>query len=117
MLGILVSLGVVYSTIDPAAHKWMPQCPVHLLTGWQCPGCGMQRFLHALLHGRVLEAVRYNYWLVLALPYAAVLLTAWLLPDGLTKEKLRCRTENRWAVWFYIVSFFIWFAVRNILHI
>lgn len=117
MLGVLAALGIVYASVDPAAHQWMPRCVVHELTGLSCPGCGFQRFLHALLHGRVGEAVAYNYWLVAVLPYALALVVAWLWPDGRTKDRMRSVLENRWLVYAYIVSFFAWFLVRNALHI
>ncbi len=35
-------------------------CPFRNLTGLPCPGCGMSRAFHHVLHGRIVEAVRMN---------------------------------------------------------
>ena len=45
---------------DPSTAGFFPVCPLFALTGLACPGCGMTRGLHALLHGDVLTALDYN---------------------------------------------------------
>ncbi|HVE58611.1 MAG TPA: DUF2752 domain-containing protein [Pyrinomonadaceae bacterium] len=45
---------------NPATAGFFPVCPLFKLTGIACPGCGMTRGLHALLHGDVLGALGYN---------------------------------------------------------
>ncbi len=45
---------------DPAHGAGYFPCTFHKLTGLYCPGCGGQRALHALLHGRIMEALRLN---------------------------------------------------------
>lgn len=42
--------------------------PFKLLTGYDCPGCGSQRALHALLHGDI-NAFAYNPLFIIAIPY------------------------------------------------
>ncbi len=44
-------------------------CPVYLLTGFYCPGCGASRALRSLLHLQFYQAFRYNPALVLLLPF------------------------------------------------
>ena len=68
-LGLGAALAAVYFALDPARYPF-PRCPFHLLTGLYCPGCGSQRALHALLHGRVGQAAGLN---LLAVAYAPVL--------------------------------------------
>lgn len=55
---------------DPSSVP-APKCIFKALTGWDCPGCGSQRAIHALLHGRIVEAWRFNAALLLALPLCA----------------------------------------------
>src|SRR5690606_39629670 len=38
---------------DPTKTHFLPVCPMLSLTGFACPGCGMTRGMHALLHGDV----------------------------------------------------------------
>jgi len=65
----LVAVVVVYGTFDPATHPF-PKCFFKLVTGWDCPGCGSQRALHALLMGRVGEAWAFNPYVFFAVPAA-----------------------------------------------
>lgn len=102
---------------DPKMYELAPKCPFKLLTGLNCPSCGIQRFLHAMLHGRPSEAIQYNYYLAYSLPYAFLLVAGWLLPTGKLKTNLVRIAENRYVVWFYVITFFIWFFVRNLLKI
>ena len=68
-LGLLagLALAVLYFRLDPARYPF-PRCPVHWLTGLHCPGCGTQRALHALLHGRIEQAVSYNLLAAICAP-------------------------------------------------
>ena len=113
---IVVGLTVLYF-FDPMHNVWMPKCPFKLLTGLQCPGCGGQRAVYALLHGHFSEALRYNYFLVYAGPYALLFVVQRWLLDGRAKEWLGNIIENKYFVRFYIVSFIAWMVVRNILGI
>lgn len=65
LLGVL-GLAVVF-WFDPARAPFFPGCAFHRLTGWNCPGCGATRGLHALLHGRLTEAFHDNALLLAAL--------------------------------------------------
>ena len=103
--------------VDPSAAKFAPKCPVKLLTGLSCPACGIQRFLHAMLHGEPIRAIRYNYYLIYSLPYALLFVAEWAMPSGKRRERLAAVIENKYVVWFYVVTFFIWMAVRNIMGI
>jgi hypothetical protein len=52
-------------------------CPFHAATGLRCPGCGSQRALEALLHGRIGQAWSLNAALFSAPPLIAA--HAWVL--------------------------------------
>ena len=53
-------IAFVAGYFDPSTAGFFPVCPLFALTGLACPGCGMTRGLHALLHGDVLTALDYN---------------------------------------------------------
>jgi hypothetical protein len=103
--------------VDPAESVWMPKCPFKLLTGLQCPGCGGQRAVHALLHGDVVGALRYNWFLIYAAPYLLLLIVERFFLRGDWQQKVQCFAENRHVVMFYVVSYCVWLVARNILHI
>ena len=88
-----------------------------MLTGWDCPGCGIQRAIHALFHGHFIEAISYNYYLAYSLPYALSFVVVWVAPGYGWSQKLRNFIQDRRVVYFYIITYFIWLFVRNILHI
>ena len=67
--------------VDPARGGY-PQCLLYNATGYYCAGCGATRACHALLHGRVLEALHDNALFVALLPLVLLLAlrtatTAW----------------------------------------
>lgn len=76
---LILAGGVLYFLFNPVQYTFFPECPFHAFTGWYCPGCGSQRALHALLHGRLIEAAGFNLLTVMLLPfvlYSAVVWTA-----------------------------------------
>ena len=116
VVGAVAVVAALYA-VDPSSAWWAPKCPFWVLTGLSCPACGIQRFAHALMHGHVAEALRYNYYLVYALPYAALFALEWLMPPCAARDRLARIIENRYAVGFYVATFLIWFVVRNLLGI
>lgn len=80
LLGVTAAgLAALVFFFDPATHHFYPVCQFHRLTGLNCPGCGMTRALHALLHGEVAVALHDNALLVcglIALPARGLWLAA-----------------------------------------
>lgn len=83
----LAALGVV-AAVDPGApgNPYLP-CPFQLLLGLDCPGCGMTRATHALLHGDVVTALDHNAlsvaaWLVALAAWSAWAVRAWREPGA-----------------------------------
>jgi hypothetical protein len=75
-LAVSTAVGVLVAAalwmFNPAEAGFFWRCPFNALTGWYCPGCGGQRALHLLLHGRFLEALHLNALAVLVFaPVAA----------------------------------------------
>ena len=56
---IVLGAGIVWY-FDPTQNAIFPACPLYKTTGFACPGCGLTRGLHALLHGDVLTALDFN---------------------------------------------------------
>ena len=78
VLGLAVAsvLLALYAVFDPSEAVWMPKCPFHLLTGLDCPGCGSQRALHALLHGDLSGALTHNALMLVMLPLIGLIALA-----------------------------------------
>ena len=106
---------VILCRFDPAEYPLFPRCLFRHLTGLSCPGCGMQRFVHALAQGHPLEAAAYNYFLVLLFPYVALLLLERLVLRGSMQQRLRAIVEGRTATTVLAISIPLWFVVRNLL--
>ena len=92
--------------VDPTRRMITPPCPYLTLTGLACPGCGLTRATHFLLHGDVARAFAYNPW---AFVMGPALLLFVLLPSmaGATRT-LRIRTGLSWAMLLLTVAFWIW---------
>ncbi|MCH5174717.1 MAG: DUF2752 domain-containing protein [Prevotellaceae bacterium] len=113
--GIILLAFVVFIAIyflgNPSSSAWWLKCPLHVLTGWQCPFCGMQRQLHALLHLRIAEAWRLNPVLLLSYPYLLLLLLASVCPSILITQRLSPRLRRLLAVGVSDRVLFVFFAV------
>jgi len=97
----------------PAATRWYPRCPFHYLTGLNCPGCGSLRALHALLHGRLTEALCCNPLFVACVPIIFV----WEVVRIFGALALNRNLELRYppAVGFTIaVVIILFFVARNV---
>jgi hypothetical protein len=106
-----LGLAVIWH-FDPARHGFYPRCTFHELTGWQCPGCGGLRSVHALLHGRWAESWHYNPIPLLTLPLmAGAALVAWWRRKG--------GSEFRWditptLVWTALLALVAFGVLRNL---
>lgn len=72
-ISILCSFAALYLLWVNATGLGIP-CPIHLLTGLRCPGCGMTRAFVSLCHFHFHQAFRYNILSVTLVPLLAVLL-------------------------------------------
>ncbi|MBS7373736.1 MAG: DUF2752 domain-containing protein [Muribaculaceae bacterium] len=111
----VAALAVVYYVFDPSISHLFPKCAFHSLTGFQCPGCGSQRAIHALLHGDVAGAMGYNALLVVSLPLIALLSTMkWWKPHFprvhqlLTSSVLATSSLIIICLWWLLRNLFNW---------
>lgn len=66
---LCLSALVLLRFVDPATSHIFPPCPFLWLTGWYCPGCGSLRAIHQLLEGHFDQAMAFNPFAVLSLPF------------------------------------------------
>ena len=113
-----VMAGFFYYYAEPQESVIMPKCILKLITGYQCPSCGTQRALHALLHGHPIQAFSFNYFFIISIPLFMIAVYAcW----GIKKKNpsktivaLYNFVTNRYTLICYIVFFFGWWIVRNV---
>jgi Protein of unknown function (DUF2752) len=65
---VAIAGSLLYFSFDPSLSEIFPKCFFHSLTNLDCPGCGSQRAIHALLHGNIAEAADQNLLVLLFLP-------------------------------------------------
>ncbi len=60
--GILavISASILVKTFNPTTAGFFPVCPLHSMTGLNCPGCGLTRGFHALFNGDIVQALHFN---------------------------------------------------------
>ena len=103
---VLAAAGVVVLyAVDPERHVVTPPCPYRTLLGLACPGCGLTRAMHALLHGEWGRAFAYNPWAFVAAP-AAVVFVLGGLPAHSRASLVRSATA--WTMLALTLAFWIW---------
>ena len=116
IVAAVAAIFLLYGNIDPENPYWgrlFPKCPVKLLTGLQCPGCGIQRAAHHLLQGDFYGAISQNWFLLLALPFLLLLLVSRSFLPG--NSPVRKFLWGAPGCYFYLIIYIAWFIVRNIL--
>lgn len=106
------AMTVVYFFVDPAQSKLMPRCLFKSLTGWDCPGCGSQRMLHALLHGDWAGAWHANPLLLSMVPY--FLLLGFVSLFRTRYRRLYSLLNSPAAIAVIFTLMILWFIGRNI---
>ena len=112
-LGVAAVAGVaLLFAFDPNApgSPW-PGCLFRAFTGLYCPGCGMTRMLHALVHGDVAGAASMNVLALLGLPVLAALATEQLVQRRLLHGRLRAVVFNGRA---WVIAALLFGLLRNL---
>ena len=111
ILAIAAAACVYYYAVDPASGA-APRCLLRSITGYDCPGCGTQRALHALLHGRPAEAWAFNPAAIVAAPLAAAYLVTEALPGRFVRaERMLYSPAFIACIALGIVA---WWVLRNV---
>lgn len=116
-LGILISgvlivfLLVVYARYNPENKPLFPQCSIKQYTGLDCPGCGIQRSIHALLNLEFLTAFWYNPLLYMGLIYGAIYFLFFQKMSPKSRSIIFGRTAV--IIWFVLIICFT--ILRNLI--
>ncbi|MCM1035844.1 MAG: DUF2752 domain-containing protein [Bacteroides sp.] len=102
----VAAAALLYIGLSDPATAPLPQCIFRRFTGFDCPGCGTQRALHALLHGRLSEAWHLNAALLPGIALAG--LYAW------SPRRLRPVMYSSAAPWVIAGAIVAWWIGRNL---
>ena len=106
----VAAVAAVYYVAAPESGIY-PRCMFRQFTGLDCPGCGSQRALHALLHGHVAEAWRYNALLLIEIPFIALLLVA--SRRSRSMPRLNKVLNSQSVILLILASIILWTILRN----
>jgi hypothetical protein len=111
---VIVCIFYVFYTFNPDEYAY-PRCPVNVLTGYKCPGCGMQRMFYHLLHGDIAGAFACNGLLFFVLPYTVLGLYVEYVANRNALRTLRLRNFffNKYAAIIVAVIVVVFTVVRN----
>lgn len=112
VIGVVAVIIMVYAMMDPVTSRFAPKCLFHQFTGLQCPGCGSQRMLHALLHGDIAAAWSYNALLLCVLPLLLPML--WLELDARRHPRLYMKVHSLPVIISVALIIVAWWILRNI---
>ena len=111
-VALLLVFGSIYYALDPSQSGFFPRCVFQELTGYTCPGCGTQRAVHALLHGDVAAALRYNAILLIAVPW--IVLCLYAESQRTRNPRLYDRLNAPLLIWLFLALVLIWWLLLNI---
>lgn len=111
----LITGFIYYRYYGTTGDIWSKQCSFHELTGLQCPGCGGQRAFYFILHGNILQALRYNSLMIILLPFLLyiyfLLAQVYILKN---KNYLRYFNFSGKLGYIFIAVLIAFFILRNI---
>ncbi|WP_225994232.1 DUF2752 domain-containing protein [Actinomadura rudentiformis] len=115
-MGVLVAATAVVSylaVVDPNESGHYPTCPFLALTGYQCPGCGSLRTIHALAHGNLGEAFGLNIFAVAMIPVLAFFWIRWTIASARGRPVRTTLADPR-LLWGFLALVLLFWLVRNL---
>lgn len=110
--GLLALAVVVVYLLLPVQSSWLPRCPIHWLTGYDCPGCGSQTALQHLLRGHIADAWRANAFIFIAFPMLILTIYADYTADRHPRLARYLLSPTAVVVW--LVAILLWTILRNL---
>lgn len=107
----VAALIFLYGSFDPECG-FFPACPFKAATGYDCPGCGSQRAIHAILHGRIADAWGHNALMVTLVPISAIIASVELKRDRISY--LHGFVTSKKVTVTLILTIIVWTICRNL---
>jgi len=108
---ILLGIGALYALFVHITGLAVP-CPIRLVTGLECPGCGVSRMMMSIFRLDLRAAFHYNMAIFCLLPLMAATFARYVyvyIRYGRMKDKLADI-----SVWFMIAVLLLFGVMRNI---
>lgn len=93
----------------------MLPCPLYQFTHLQCPYCGVQRALLAVLQGEWLQAWQFNPFFWVTLPYLLLLVLGSMQVAHIQQTKLYRWAHHNATIFGYAIIALLWGVVRNMI--
>ncbi|WP_246342706.1 DUF2752 domain-containing protein [Actinomadura verrucosospora] len=113
VLVLAVPVVCYVAAVDPGQAGHYPTCPFLALTGYECPGCGALRTIHALAHGHLREALGLNVFAVVMIPVLAFFWLRWTAARALDRP-VRTRVADPRLIWAFLGAVLLFWLVRNL---
>lgn len=110
-ISLFLILGFLYYLWLSVTNIGIP-CIFKLVTGWQCPGCGITHLCVDLLHFRFAQAYQANQFLFVTGP---LLLIEWIYVFWLKVTGKALPKWNQRLVLLYLIALIIFGIGRNLL--
>lgn len=107
---IFLSLGALYVYFyEPGRTGFFPPCLFRTLTGLQCPGCGVTRALHQIVHGHFEAAFMLNPLFLISIPFLLIAFLRYsiIVLNGGIPRRNALPPKYIYAIFFIVLSFWI----------
>lgn len=108
----IIAFLLTYLLFDPTAYEIFPKCQFLAYTGLKCPGCGSQRAIHALLNGKLCEAMKFNAVFVLSLVIVAIYIYGEFIK--IKHPAFYHAISSRTVIYSLAAIYIAWWILRNI---
>ncbi len=112
---LVIPLIIIFRKFDPESTVFFPKCVFKLLTGLDCPGCGLQRMVYYMLNLEFGNAIRANALLFFAIPYILPGLVIGLFKynNNIILNNIYNKLYGIKALLVTVVIVIFWFIYRN----